>query len=167
MKRIFRCDTEKSDPSNLKNKLSEFGNRALDDIWLSKGCPKNIEIVQQHLECEGNLRKARYGSNLSPKYDGIHMRGEMAVQHYTGSFANFLLDTLPQFNNSKNRINITPSHIQPPSYSRSYSDSVKNGRTRTHNNAQPQFVTRHTRYTGPPQYSVHTQNRFSAFQSGN
>ena len=166
MKRIFRCDTEKSDPSHLKNKLSEFGNRALDDIWLSKGCPKNIAIVHQQLECEGNLQRARFGSSLSPRYDGIHMRGEMAVQHYTGSFANFLLDTLPQFQNSKNRINITPSHISPPSYSRSYADSVKNGRARSHNQTQPQFVERNRRYTAP-QYSVHTQNRFSVFQSRN
>ena len=42
VKRMFRCDTIKADPSQIKEKLSEFGNRVLEDLWLSKGCPKNM-----------------------------------------------------------------------------------------------------------------------------
>ena len=61
LKRIFRCDNNQSDPSQIKAKLSEFGNRVLDDLWLSKGCPKNIIIAQQQLECEGDLRVQRFG----------------------------------------------------------------------------------------------------------
>ena len=95
LKRIFRCDTLKNDPNQIKNRLSEFGNRMLDDIWLTKGCPKNITIAQQPLECDGNLRLSRYGSPSAKGYDGIHMRGVMAVQHYTGSFVNVLLENLP------------------------------------------------------------------------
>ena len=95
LKRIFRCDSLKDDPNQIKNKLSEFGNRTLDDIWLTKGCPKNITIAQQPLECDGNLRLSRYGSPSAKGYDGIHMRGAMAVQHYTGSFVNVLLENLP------------------------------------------------------------------------
>ena len=49
------------------------------------------------------------------------MRGAMAVQHYTGSLVNVLLDNRTKFDkNSKNQINITPSHPQ------TYANVVKN-----------------------------------------
>ena len=52
LKRIFRCDPLKNDPTQIRSKLSEYGNRVLDDIWLSKGCPDNIILAQQPLECQ-------------------------------------------------------------------------------------------------------------------
>ena len=60
-KRMFRCDDMRNDPAQIRAKLSEFGNRALDDIWLTKGCPQNIKIVQQTLECQGDLKTSRFG----------------------------------------------------------------------------------------------------------
>ena len=154
--------------------MSEFGNRTLDDIWLTKGCPKNISIVQQQLECDGNLRIARYGHPLAKGYDGVNMRGNMAVQHYTGSFANTLMSTLPQLRNMKSHINITPSHSSPPSQPPpptqrlSYADSVKQFRYQAQPGSaqQQQRVPRYVQTT-EPLYSVHTQNRFATLQSGN
>ena len=49
LKRVFRCDTIKDDPCQIK-----YGNRVLEDLWLSRGCPKNIVITGQPLECEGD-----------------------------------------------------------------------------------------------------------------
>ena len=94
-KRMFRCDPIKDDPTQIKNKLSEFGNSVLDDLWLSKGCPKKINIVQQSLECSGDLLTDRFGSPMERGFDGIHMRGKMAVQHYTGSVINALVNIIP------------------------------------------------------------------------
>ena len=37
LKRIFRCDTIKDDPSQIKSKMSEYGNRVIEDVWLSRG----------------------------------------------------------------------------------------------------------------------------------
>ena len=146
----------------------------LDDIWLTKGCPQNISIVQQPLECYGDVRISRFGSPSAQGYDGVHMRGGLAVQSYTGSMVNILLDNLPNFEkSSKSPINITPSHPT------TYADSVKrsnfgqqykpNRRQPNHYFAQPKFVPSYAQNTGSDtqQYSVHTQNRFSAFQSGN
>ena len=108
LKRIFRCDTLKNDPNQIKNRLS--------DIWLTKGCPKNITIAQQPLECDGNLRLSRYGSPSAKGSDGIHMRGVMAVQHYTGSFVNFLLENLPFLTKIQKILStsppLTPKHMQ-------------------------------------------------------
>lgn len=158
----------KDDPAQIKYKLSEFGNRVLEDMWLTKGCPKNISIAQQPLQCEGNLRIARYGFPSSRNYDGIHMRGKMAVQHYTGSLINVLLDVLP---GSKTSTKSTPPPTLPP---QSF--------------AQPQLVRGfvHPSVTSSPRpgdqfpdathampprgqnmYNVNTQNRFSTFVSGN
>ena len=131
---------------------------------MKNGCQENIIIADQNLGCYGELKNKRFGLEELSHYDGIHMRGKLGVQHYTGSFANFLLDTLPQFHDMKNKINITPSNIPPPSYPRSYSDNVRHGRPLFHNVYQPQQQV--PRYRGQ-QYNVPTQNRFSAFQSGN
>ena len=145
--------------------MSEFGNRTLDDIWLTKGCPKNIAIVQQQLECSRDLRVARYGHPSSKGYDGVHMRGNMAIQHYTGSFANTLLEALPQLQNSKAHININPPTPRPLSYT----ESVKQFRAQAKPHipaAKQQRVPRYVQNSAPL-YTVHTQNRFAAFQSGN
>ena len=104
-KRMFRCDDIRNDPAQIRAKLSEFGNRALDDIWLTKGCPQNIKIVQQTLECQGDLKTSRFGLASSHEYDGVHMRGKLAVQHYTGSIINALLDVLPN-STSTQKVNI-------------------------------------------------------------
>ena len=118
LKRMFRCDTLLNDPAQIKAKLSDFGNRVLDDIWLTKGCPKNIRIVQQELDCQDELRISRFGFPSAKGYDGIHMRGKMAVQHYTGSIVNVLLNVLPN-NNPTSKTSKTPKvniFPQPPTY---------------------------------------------------
>ena len=118
-KRIFRCDTLKNDPTQIRSKLSDFGNRVLDDLWLTKGCPKNIKIVEQSLKCQGDLRVSRFGFPSAQGYDGVHMRGKLAVQHYTGSLINVVLDALTNSNtNTGPKININP---QP-----SYANIVRN-----------------------------------------
>ena len=120
LKRIFRCDPLRDDPSQIKSKLSDFGNRVLEDIYLSKGCPENISISYQPLECQGALRVSRYGSPSAKNYDGVHLRGKLAVQHYTGSMINVLSDaipnikpTFPQSNSTSGHSNLRPQRVQP------------------------------------------------------
>ena len=92
LKRMFRCDIEMNGQKQMLQKLSEYGNRVLEDTWLSRGCPDNIAIVGQGLECEGTLKTDRFGSLSNGNFDGIHMNGKLGVQHYTGSLINILLD---------------------------------------------------------------------------
>ena len=95
VKRPFRCDVH--DSSAIKYKLSEYGNRVFEDLWLDKGCPSNIIIAQQHLECEGQMINQRFGTLMSNIYDGVHYIGKLGIQHFTRSFLNVLLDSLPNF----------------------------------------------------------------------
>ena len=75
----------------MKLQLSEYGNRVLEDMWLSKGCPKNIVIAAQNLDCTGSLRNDRFGLKSDRNYDGIHMNGKLGVQHYTEIIINILM----------------------------------------------------------------------------
>ena len=170
----------------MRSKLSEFGNRLLDDIWLTKGCPKNIMIGQQTLECQGDLRISRFGYPSDKRYDGIHMRGKLAVQHYTGSVINVLLDVLPGLSPNTTKVNITP---QPPTYAnvarrtqtaRTTNMSSQNSYVQPQfGNTFPEMSGKHEQRAAPAtarnttplmgnyyQYNLKTQNRFSPV-SGN
>lgn len=185
IKRIFRCDTLESDPNQLKLELSEYANRVLDDIWISKECPKNIQLVKQNLDCSGDLRFQRFGSPSNSGYDGIHMRGSMAIQHYTGSLIQCLLkvipDCYPANNMQNNRKTDTqkytplfqqnqprqfpkpkPVHrLDKVSYPNQYQHSMY---TTTH--STPATGANRAPIGGQALYSVRTQNRFSQL-SGN
>ena len=87
-----RYDSEDDDPNSIKAKLNNFGNAVYNRLWMQKGCPQNIKIQDQKLECQGPLRIKRFGNpgmvghNGKP-WDGIHLRGALAVRHYTSSAA--------------------------------------------------------------------------------
>ena len=83
--RLARYDLPEADPMSIKSKLTEYGNNVFTTLWLQNGCPENIIIFDQKLGCYGELRSKRYGVVGAPGYDGIHMRGPLATQHYTNS----------------------------------------------------------------------------------
>ena len=66
---------------------------------MQRGCPGNILIKDQKLDCQGDLRKKRFGSpgeNLDGKpWDGIHLRGRLGSRHYTNSMANIFAVSFP------------------------------------------------------------------------
>ena len=191
MKRMFRCDTPENDPAQLRFKLSEYGNRVLDDMWLSKGCPKNIIIVRQDLDCYGDLRLQRFGSPSSPGYDGIHMKGDMAVQHYTGSLIQCLVQVMPECyptgvtsDNNRRKHGPSPHYNQPRYIPRQPAVQPQPQPQHVHRPGrvsyphQYQHQYQHRAHTSPAtganstplggqwQYNIRTQNRFSQL-SGN
>ena len=87
----------------IKAELSEYANYALDDIWKRRGANKNIVIAKQDLECDGLLRVQRYGNPTYHNYDGVHMRGKMAVQHMTRSFIQMLTNIFPHLKTHVNQ----------------------------------------------------------------
>ena len=77
-----------------------FGNSLYDSMWMQSGCPENIQICDQKLDCRGPLREKRFGNPAylghdGKRWDGIHMRGHLAVRHYTNSMVNILSDVNP------------------------------------------------------------------------
>lgn len=68
-----------------------------DEIWNRKGRPANIYIADQKLQCDGALRSLRYGNPQCDKgVDGVHMRGELSVQHYTRSMIDVFTAVYPE-----------------------------------------------------------------------
>ena len=54
-------------------------------LWVKKGSPKNINIVNFELGSENSphLQKLIYGNPASNLFDGIHLHGEGASRHLT------------------------------------------------------------------------------------
>ena len=106
MKRTPRYDPHSVDPYGIKTKLSKYGNTLYDQMWEQMGCPSNIVIGENTVECFGQLKDKRYGVTQSPTYDGIHQIGELGKAHYTGSVLKMFkisfphLQNLPKFNSS-------------------------------------------------------------------
>ena len=95
VKSLPRYDPREKDPSSIKSRLNKFGNSLYDSLWMNNGCPANIQIRDQHLDCQGPLREKRFGSpgyvgQYGKPWDGIHMRGHMAVRHYSHSLIRIL-----------------------------------------------------------------------------
>ena len=82
--------------------MSEFANTVYDDIWVSRRRPSNIHIMDQNLKCEGDLLSKRYGSPHGRSFDGVHMRGELAVQHYTRSMIDVFTSVFPHILGTQN-----------------------------------------------------------------
>ena len=100
LKSLPRYDPSAVDPSSIKAKLNQFGNTLYTSMWMEKGCPKNIEIEDQNMECHGPLRLKRFGNpgligHDGKPWDGIHMRGRLAVRHYTNSIIRILSELAP------------------------------------------------------------------------
>lgn len=88
LKRLARYDPSSVDPYLVKRELSNFGNAAYHKLWVSSGCPTNIQIYDLDLGCHGALREKRYGTpgyygHDAKMYDGIHLRDPLAVRHFT------------------------------------------------------------------------------------
>ena len=89
--------------------------------------------MQQTLVCKGELKTSRFGVPSSKGYDGVHIRGKLAVQHYTRSVIDILLDVMPN-------VQPTPPRMPGP---KSNAKAMKSGPFHNRVNltqAQPKFV---------------------------
>ena len=59
--RIPRFDPISNDPAQVKSQLSLYGNSVYHNLWMDRGCPKNIKIHDLGLDCYGKLREKSYG----------------------------------------------------------------------------------------------------------
>ena len=120
--------------------------------------------MQQFLECDGYVKVQRFGSPTNEGYDGIHFKGKLGVQHFTRSFLNILLDSLP------NRV--LPSHLQfgssqgQESYTNVVRKNIQVQNSSSQNWVQEQPLQSMNVYT---EYSLPLKNRFSVLEdnSGN
>ena len=85
VKRLPRFDRSSKDIMAIKTKLSSFSNHVYDQLWLKRGSPARIHIVELPLGCDNSsyLKDIIYGSHSNPKYDGLHLIGRAAARHFT------------------------------------------------------------------------------------
>ena len=69
----------------LKSDLSEYGNQVYDQLFLKRGRPGKIRIVELDLKCSesGYLRSIIFGNPGESKFDGLHLRGKFASRHFS------------------------------------------------------------------------------------
>ena len=169
VKRLPRYDRSSSDILKIKSELSEFANRAYDQIWQKMGSPENIQIVHIDLKCSSSayLRKLIFGDSNSENFDGVHMRGEGASRHFTYRTINALKQVILSEKSqgtyrSKNRtygqakpLSNSDHSACPQTVYQMWQKIEKN-----FNHRAPQAKSYSPRYNDD-RYSVPTKNRFS------
>ena len=91
VERIPRFDSLTNDPAQIKSQLSQYGNSIYHKLWVERGCNINIKVHDLGINFYGPLREKRFGTPGTKGFDGkfvdgIHMRGILAVKHYTDRF---------------------------------------------------------------------------------
>ena len=84
--RIPRFDLRSADPSQLKSKLSDYGNKVLRDVLSSCDVRAKICVAAHDLPTE--LQQNLYGHQDRRGYDGIHLHGPDGRNHYSRSLCN-------------------------------------------------------------------------------
>ena len=77
VKRLPRFDRKSKDMLGIKSKLSKFANHVYDQLWLKRGSPTRIQVVDLNLDCEEYpyLKETIFGKPSNPDYDGIRLIG--------------------------------------------------------------------------------------------
>ena len=85
VKRTPRFDNTSEDPIGIKSQLSKFANHVYDQLWLKRGEPTRIHIVDLNLDCEDYpyFKEILYGRRHDRKFDGIHLNGTAATRQFT------------------------------------------------------------------------------------
>jgi hypothetical protein len=85
VKRLHRFDRTSKDIMGIKSQLSKFANHVYDQLWLKRGSPPRIRVVELDLGCDNYpyLKDIIYGKQNDSKFDGIHLIGNAAKRHFT------------------------------------------------------------------------------------
>ena len=84
VKRPQRFDKSSKDIMGIKPKLSEFGNKAYDQLLMKSGFSDRIHLAELNLvQNSGYLKDIIYGRHEDQRYDGIHFNGSESSGHFT------------------------------------------------------------------------------------
>ena len=98
LKRPQRFDRGAEDIIGIKQKLSEYANQILDNLWLKSGSPEKIHIAELKLGTKENvhLRKLIFGASSIENFDGVHLCGPGAARHFTYRSVQAIKEVLPK-----------------------------------------------------------------------
>jgi hypothetical protein len=172
VKRLPRYDSNKVDILGIKYQLSDFANMCYDQLWVKRGRPNNIHIVQlEGLDSTHYLHNIVYGEINAKNYDGVHLRGPHATRHFTYRAVQAVKSIIsesvkqPRKTNTKssNHRNCPQAQYQRRTNQRSdkhgpsQSQGIKSGHQST---AGTQGVRYSDALTGNHKYSIPVGNRF-------
>ena len=114
MKRFPRYDLKKNDTLGIKSHLSNYANMCCDQLWVKRGRPENISIVQlEGMDSSNYVHNVVYGGKSTGSYDGLHFRGEHSARHLTYRAVQAIKGVIkPKKNRSTGRDNTTSSRAQ-------------------------------------------------------
>ena len=125
VKRPPRFDRGSKDILGIKQKLSEYGNQAYDQLLTKSNYSDKIHLVELNLVQNSNyLRTIIYGSHDDPRFDGVHMITSESSRHFTYRAVQAIHPILQKMKVSR----------QPPSFARKKRNepSVSGGGTNGH-----------------------------------
>ena len=93
--RTPRFDTNEADPTNLRHKLSEYGNMIFRDELEKSDVKDQIAIASHSLPTQ--FQENLYGLPDCKGFDGIHLHGPDGSNHYTRSLCNILQRFLNEY----------------------------------------------------------------------
>ena len=169
VKRLPRFDRSSDDIIGIKSQLSVYANQAYNQIWMKKGCPKNIHVVSlDGLNSKGYLRQIIYGKTSDRNYDGVHCVGEHSVRHVSYRIVQVMKSILcrkPSQPKAHNQRKQKPANQRAgrseSDQSERYSDVVRSGhshKTQSNNQNGSKMNKRNT---------VPTSNRFDVLSGSN
>ena len=163
VKSLPRYDPQPLDPNSIKAKLNQFGNTLYDTLWMQNSCPSNIKIVDQHMDCQGPLREKRFGNPVfmghdGKPWDGIHMRGRLAVRHFTNSFIRILSELSPSMPNQSNYHDTCPQALYKSRQQDNYNPTSNYQYQRSRHNNRDGYYNRDS-YNGQQQAGRSGYNR--------
>ena len=126
---------------------------------MKNGCPKDIIISDQQLESQGPLRQKRFGNpgfngHDGKQWDGIHMRGNLAIKHYSSSLIRILNELNPD--KSDNYHQKCPQTIYQGQAEQYYHTDRRN---------HPDYQYQSRRYRNRV-YQGHTQSQYQRCENG-
>ena len=169
VKRLPRFDLSKDDDLGIKSELSNYANACYQQLWVKRGRPENIYIVQlDGLDSSNYIRKIVYGETNKENYDGVHLRGPHAARHLTYRVVQAIKSIITGSSEQQSHRNNKDNHRDCPQAQ--FQSQRRSANQRTQNNGQSQSKGSNSghqssvRYSdvvaGRRQYSVPVANRF-------
>ena len=168
VKRLPRYDRSSRDIIGIKSQLSTYANSIYDQLWLKKGSPGNIHIVEVDLKCSNSryLKSLIFGDPNTNYFDGVHLKGPGASRHFTYR-VNQVLKPVLQRHNANRRFSSPPPPIRTQKVRSQPIKSEQMSATSNHTNCEQAQYKRRQLLRHKPSYAQVVQDGYYSVTTSN
>ena len=168
VKRLPRFDRASNDIIGIKSQLSTYANSIYDQLWLKKGSPGNIHIVEVDLKCSNSryLKSLIFGDPNTNYFDGVHLKGPGASRHFTYR-VNQVLKPVLQRHNANRRFSSPPPPIRTQKVRSQPIKSEQMSATSNHTNCEQAQYKRRQLLRHKPSYAQVVQDGYYSVTTSN